>query len=246
MRKYIVLAFISLLMACAEKGIMEFSDNTLYLSFLTDASKDSTVLSFKTYPDGKAKIKIPVKSSGVWLKEDREFTISADLKMTTLPKELYILPEKCIFSADQDLDTLEITLLNGAILAEKAYSLALKIDENDQVKEGDMEYQRALFIVSDRLVRPKWWTELDGGNKGYFYFNIAEDYYLGKYSEKKYLMFLEELAKDDVIFDGKDRVILKTYSVRLKNRIEEYNNANPDNKMWDEENNEYMTVPVVG
>ncbi len=247
--KYIVLIIIGLacfLAACEEKGIMEYSDGNLYLSFLTDSRKDSTILTFKTYPEGKAIVKIPVKSMGVWLTEDREFTVSANANGTTLPAELYQLPEKCVFSAGQDQDTLEVTFLNGSILAEKTYRLELKIDEGNLVKEGDVAYRKAVFLVSDRLERPKWWTEFDGGNKGYLYFNIAEEYYLGKYSEKKYIMFLEELAKDNIVFDGKDRLILKTYSIRLKNRIADYNKANPDNKMWDEENNEYMTVPVVG
>ena len=82
-------------------------------------------------------------------------------------------------------------------------------------------------------------------------YNIAEAFYLGSYSDKKYLMFLEELQKDGVEFDGKDTYILRKYSLRLKNTIKEFN-EDPENiknglvPLWDEENNEAMQVPVAG
>lgn len=49
MRKYILFAFVwaCVLSACSEKGIMEYSDNTLYVYFAADATKDSTTYSFK-------------------------------------------------------------------------------------------------------------------------------------------------------------------------------------------------------
>ena len=52
MRKYILFAFVwaCVLSACSEKGIMEYSDNTLYVYFAADATKDSTTYSFKAYP----------------------------------------------------------------------------------------------------------------------------------------------------------------------------------------------------
>ena len=64
-------------------------------------------------------------------------------------------------------------------------------------------------------------------------------------------MFLEELQKDGVEFDGKDTYILRKYSLRLKNTIKEFN-EDPENiknglvPLWDEENNEAMQVPVAG
>ncbi len=63
-------------------------------------------------------------------------------------------------------------------------------------------------------------------------------------------MFLEELAKDGVEFDGQDKMILKKYSLRLKYRIEAFNN-DPDNiasgkaPLKDEKGNE-LVIPAVG
>ena len=70
---------------------------------------------------------------------------------------------------------------------------------------------------------------------------------MGSYSEVKYTMFLEELAKDNVVFDGEDTAILKKYSLRLKYRVQEYNDA-PENagKPLCDENGDPIVIPVVG
>lgn len=252
MRKYILLVFVwmCVLSACSEKNIMEYSEDTLYVYFAADATVDSTTYSFKTFPSGKIHVKIPMKSNGVWLTKEREYTVSADEEFTTLPSELYVLPEKCFFSAGQAQDTIEIVLLNGDLLKEKTCRLMLKVDETEWIKEGDDKYSRAIILVSDKLERPQWWTVWDGGYGGAPYYNIAEYLYLGAYSETKYTMFLEELAKDGVEFDGQDKMILKKYSLRLKYRIEAFNNdleniASGKAPLKDENGNE-LVIPAVG
>lgn len=244
-------AWMCMLVACSEKGIMEYSDNTLYVYFATDATKDSTTYSFKVYPSGEIHVKIPMKCDGVWAREDQEYTVSADENFTTLPSDLYILPEKCVFPAGQLQDTIEIVLLDGDILKEKMCRLMLKVDETEFVKEGEVNYSRAIFLVSSKLVRPVWWTVWDGGYGGpENFYNIAEQIYLGEYSETKYTMFLEELAKDGVEFDGQNKLVLKKYSLRLKRRVEEFNNdpeniANGKVPLKDENGNK-IVIPAVG
>lgn len=252
MRRYILLLFawMGVISACSEKDIMEYNDNTLYVYFVADATVDSVTYSFKAYPSGEIRVRIPMKSNGVWLTEEREYTVSADEKYTTLPSDLYVLPEKCVFPAGASQDTIEITLLNGELLKEKACRLMLKVDETEWVKEGDDKYTRSIIWVSDKIERPQWWTEWDGGYGGKPQYNIAEYLYLGDYSETKYTMFLEELAKDGVEFDGQDKMILKKYSLRLKYRIEAFN-SDPKNiasgkaPLKDEFGNEII-IPAVG
>ncbi len=138
----------------AEKNVMEYSEDTLYVYFAADATADSTTYSFKAFPSGEIHMKIPMKSNGVWLTKEREYTVSADEEFTTLPSELYVLPEKCIFPAGQAQDTIEIVLLNGDLLKEKICRLMLKVDETELVREGDDKYSRAIILVSDKLERP--------------------------------------------------------------------------------------------
>ena len=69
------------------------------------------------------------------------------------------------------------------------------------------------------LFAPERRTRNDGDvNNPY---NIVGEWDLGRDSEKKYLMFLEELKKGGVEFDGKDMFILRKYALRLKNRIKD-------------------------
>lgn len=36
-------------------------------------------------------------------------------------------------------------------------------------------------------------------------------------------MFLDELKKDDMVFDGKNKQVLRKYSLRLKNTLKQMN-----------------------
>ena len=53
--------------------------------------------------------------------------------------------------------------------------------------------------------------------------NSVDWFYLGEYSERKYQMFLDELKKDDMVFDGKNKQVLRKYSLRLKNTLKQMN-----------------------
>ena len=76
--------------------------------------------------------------------------------------------------------------------------------------------------------------------------NSVDWYYLGEYSEKKYQMFLDELKKDDIVFDGKNKQVLRKYSLRLKNTLKQMN-AGKDMEDWvKDENDNVITVEVAG
>ena len=106
MKKVYVLSIILVLFvfgACSEKGIATFSGDLVYISFTKDASADSMIYSFKTYPSGEIVAKIPVRVRGHWLTESREFTVSAHPDSTILPESAYELPTKCEFAPGQEI-----------------------------------------------------------------------------------------------------------------------------------------------
>ena len=77
--------------------------------------------------------------------------------------------------------------------------------------------------------------------------NLAESYYLGPYSEKKYQMFLEELKTDNVVFDGKDKQVLRKYSLKLKNTLKRLNAGKENKEDWvKDENGLVIEVVVAG
>lgn len=59
-------------------------------------------------------------------------------------------------------------------------------------------------------------------------------------------MFLDELKKDDIVYDGKNKQVLRKYSLRLKNTLKQMN-AGKDMEDWvKDENDNVITVEVAG
>ena len=248
----ILLLLLSLfsLSACDEQGLWENSNDVTYIYFSKDATKDSTATSFKLYA-GENRITIPVEVTvaGKWPKQDIEFTVSVDLNETTLYPENYVIPEKFVYRADHKVDTIYIDFINHPDLATKDLRLVLKIDPKGDILEGPVINQRAIISITDRIFQPEWWTVWDFiGTNGQPLFNIAEAYYIGEYSDTKYLMFLDIL--DGEPFDGKDRNKLRGYCLQLKYKIEEFNN-DPANiaagkTPLKDEKGRVITVPIKG
>ena len=252
MKNVLIICVLAIFLAsCNEREIPIVTTDVAYLSFTKDPSKDSTTYSFVAYPDGVITTDVIIELRGHFLTEPREFSLSVDEERSTFPAEYVIFPDKCEFGAGQATDTVQVQFVNYDELGEQTLRLFLKINESEKVKEGDEAFRRAYYVLSDKIAKPLWWQELNVGYGGNLTYNLAEKSYLGLYSDKKYSMFLEELAKDGVVFDGKDVSVLRKYSLRLKYRIEEFNN-DPANiaaglvPLWDEENNEAMSVPVKG
>lgn len=207
------------LASCSEEGVLVNSNDTAYISFDKDFTKDTTTVSFRMYNEGEnPKIAIPVKVTGQVQEEDLHFRVTVDESRTTLASNLYKLPEDCVIKHGQDENEVYVELIKSPEMETKTFLLAIQVVEEGKVKQGTREYARAIISVTDRLFKPDWWSENDAGsaaNPG----NSVDWYYLGDYSEDKYLMFLEELKKDNVVFDGKNKQVLRKYAIKLKNTI---------------------------
>ncbi len=57
-------------------------------------------------------------------------------------------------------------------------------------------------------------------------------------------MFLDELKKDDMVFDGKNKQVLRKYSLKLKNTLKRLN-AGKDKKDWLKDENDVVIEVVV-
>ena len=239
----IVLLGVSFFTSCEEQGLLTHTNDVSYIAFEKNMPTDTTGVSFKFYNEGEnAKILLGVTISGKVQDKDLEFTVSVDPERTTLPATQYELPEKCVIKAGELTGEILVVLKYYEKLDTKAELLTWQVNDGGEVRQGPSVYSRAIISVSNLLFAPEWWTRNDGDvNNPY---NIVEEWYLGRYSEKKYLMFLEELKKDGVVFDGKDMFILRKYALRLKNRIKDYNTQHPDEPMSDEYGK--MEIPVAG
>lgn len=235
-----------MLVSCEEKGLMVNSNDTAYLRFAKDMTKDTTTVTFRMYDEGEdALIPIEVSVNGQVQADDLRFNVSVDAERTTLPDNLYVLPENCIIRKGLLTDTIYVTLKNDPMLRTETKVFALQVVESEGVKQGDRRYSRALISVTDRLFKPDWWSVNDIGSEDSPY-NSVDWYYLGFYSEKKYEMFLDELKKDNVVFDGKDKTVLRKYSLKLKNTLKDMNAGKPEEEWVRDENGNIIEVPVAG
>ena len=179
-----------MLASCEEKGLLVSSNDTAYLKFVNDMTKDTTTVSFKMYKWKVRMLRIPIEVSvyGQMQDEDLHFNVIADVERTTLPANLYVLPADCKIRKGLLTDTIYVTLKNDPILRAETKILALQVVEANTVKQGDYLYSRALISVTDRLFKPDWWSVNDAGteeNPG----NSVDWYYLGEYSEKSIRCF---------------------------------------------------------
>ncbi|KAB6197882.1 DUF4843 domain-containing protein [Bacteroides xylanisolvens] len=235
-----------MLVSCEEKGLLVNSNDTAYLRFANDMTKDTTTVSFKMYNEGEdAEIPIEVSVYGQIQEDDLHFNVSVDAEYTTLPADLYVLPTDCRIRKGLLTDTIYVILKNAPMLEKETKILALQVVEANGVKQGDHSYSRAFITVTDRLFKPHWWSVIDAGsesNPG----NSVDWFYLGEYSERKYQMFLDELKKDDMVFDGKNKQVLRKYSLRLKNTLKQMNEGKKKEDWEKDEHGNVITVEVAG
>lgn len=237
------------LTSCSEEGLLTNSNDTAYIIFDKDFTKDTTTVSFKMYNESeKPRIPISVKVFGQVQKEDLHFHVTVDESRTTLAPKLYKLPEDCVIKTGQEEDSIYVELDKSAEMQTQTFLLALQVVEEGKVKQGTKEYSRAIISVTDRLFKPDWWSVNDAGtedNPG----NSVDWYYLGDYSEDKYQLFLNELKKDDVIFDGKNKQILRKYAIKLKNTVKNINAeraAQGLGPLCDSKTGVEIEIPVAG
>lgn len=239
----------SFFISCEEKGLMVNDNDVSYIIFAKDMTKDTTTVSFKVYNEGEVpEIPLEVSVYGKVQDKDLKFSVSVDEDRTTLPANLYELPTECLIEKGQLTGSVCIKLKNSEILSTNTLILALKIDEKEEVREGARQYSRAIVTVTDRLFKPSWWSVADTGGAD-TPLNSVEEYYLGIYLEDKYKMFLDELKKDDMVFDGKNKQVLRKYALKLKNTLKDINAeraAQGLGPLVDEKTQLEITVLVAG
>ena len=237
----------SFFISCEEKGLMVNDNDVSYIIFAKDMTKDTTTVSFKVYNEGEVP-EIPLEVSVYGKVQDKDLKFSVSEDRTTLPANLYELPTECLIEKGQLTGSVCIKLKNSEILSTNTLILALKIDEKEEVREGARQYSRAIVTVTDRLFKPSWWSVADTGGAD-TPLNSVEEYYLGIYLEDKYKMFLDELKKDDMVFDGKNKQVLRKYALKLKNTLKDINAeraAQGLGPLVDEKTQLEITVPVAG
>lgn len=202
MKKYVSIlfvAFVLLVMACNKDDIKPFNGrhqiyfDKFYMNALPPgrAEGDTTRTSFFFYPEGtnSIKVKLAVQLSGDALTSDLKFGLKAIKEGTTANPDEYVLDDFYTFHArsipegDKEIkDTIEVTLNYSERLkaaGEEGLRLIVELIPNQDVDLGQFERRRAVIVWTNVEAQPEWWDY------------EVEWALLGKYSYKKYKLFLE-------------------------------------------------------
>lgn len=230
MRNLLLLGLALALLACDERGFETYGGGN-YLSFEKNMEKDSMVISFRYYPD-QDELKIPLKMvlSGNPLAVSATYGLEVVSGETTLAPSNYKLEESYLFREGRIEDTAWIHLINSDRLQEQPFRLVIAIRGNESLQAGVNELQKAKLIVSDIAARPEWWDA------------TVTNSYLGKYSDAKYQLFIKVTQVVDLTDMSPSK--LTALALQLKYYLQKQTDAGFP--VYDEENQEYMKVPVIG
>lgn len=233
MKKNIILSlFLVSIFSCTEVGIESYNDSN-YLS-LTRGIKDTTRLSFFFFKGDVVDYPIEVNLIGKNLEKDVKYKIVVDETVTNAPDYIFKMPTEFTFSKGQKKDTFYITLTNDPELKTKEYLIGYQIVDAEDVRTTGASLGRSIMTISDKAVRPAWWTTEDEDP-----YNSFQNLYLGKYSDKKYELFMDVTGVIDmgVLSDEDKRINSIIFKRWLKKQ---------DPAIYDEANGEEMQVKVVG
>jgi hypothetical protein len=202
-----------------------------YIRIIKNLTQDSTTVAFLLAPGAtELDSMMIVETAGLAYPVEKSYKISVDKQFTTAVEgQHYKLPEKTGFKAGQNRDTLAIKFYRTADMKNQTFRLVLRVEENENFKLGQIQYQYKVFLVHDKISQPAWWTA-----------DISASY-LGPYSDLKYQYFINVTGIADLT--GATPSELRIYALKLKYWLEEQRiNGN----MILEVNGDEMVVPMNG
>lgn len=246
--RLLLLLFVVSLYSCEEKDIEVFKGKSqLYFEkFYMDAvypgneEKDSTVISYFFYSSTTEDIdaKLIVNFSGTPLENDANYKFKVIEEETTAKSDEYTIPESYTFKANnfgedctQIRDTAKITFHKSDRLEslEDGVKLVIELIPNNIFDLGQYERRRAVIICTTKASKPDWWD------------SEVTSKLLGKYSLKKFKLFLDNIDKTSKM----SKELIKKYpdeAVKLAIEFKEW--LSKQDPAITEEDGSLMTVTI--
>ena len=226
-RIYTILALALFWIGCDQREIPLYDTAEYYIEFENE-TVDSTIFTFIYYPnDEYYDMPIGVKVAGVAPDRDLTYTLHVDEEFSTATSAHYSIPETMTFQAGRYHDTCYVRLNKTADLEENEVRLVLRLDATEDMGVGKLENAIAIIRFSNMVARPDWWD------------SDVEQYYLGTYSQKKFILFLEVVDTD--LSEATDSEI-RNAALRFKQYLIDHE-GEPETI---DEDGQPMTVPVLG
>lgn len=214
--------------ACNTSEILAPTDQRyIYISY---PENDNPVFnfSFVSTPRPTATIAVPIKFAGRPLAEDLAFAVkveSGNAETTLKEGEEYEFPE-FVFRKGNFLDTIFVTVHRTERMESAVYNLKFSLESNGNFHATQTGALAAELRVTAQISQPSWWNQ-----------NVV-DFYLGKYSDKKFGLFSQHIFGED--YGELDDNEKRFYALKFKYWLENQNPA------IYEDDDTLMTVAIQG
>lgn len=213
---------------CNKSEILSPTDlRHIYMSY---PEKDNPVFYFSFISTTKetVKIAVPIKFAGHKLTENLAFALKVypgEDEVTLRKGEEYELPE-LTFHKEDFLDTIFVTIHKTERMKTGIYNLKFSLESNANFLATQTGALEAELRVTAQIAQPSWWNQ------------DVVDFYLGKYSDKKFELFSQNIFTGD--YGELDDSEKRYYATLFKYWLEE------QNPKVSEEDGTLMTVAIQG
>lgn len=189
---------------------------------------DSLEFSFVTSPASKTEITMDITLFVMGNTSDkaRSAKIAIVAAKTTAGSNQYTCPSQVIIPANSFSVTFPVILKRTSDLQTKTVRLYLNVEESPDFKVGVTERNHLLIKWNDILSMPKNWSELEP--------------FFGTFSMVKYRFMINNTGITEFSATTMSWAQLMNYKIVLRNALDLYNAANPNNPLKDE-NGQYVT-----
>ena len=227
-RIFVILLSIFMWIGCDSREIPTYNTGIHYIEF-ENATTDSTIFTFIYHPNADDyDLPIAVKIAGDKAERDLTYSVVVDEEFTTAESRHYsLLPETMVFRQGVFHDTCYVRLNKTEDLGRRSVRLVLRLVATSDLLVGKVENSVAVIQFSNTVARPDWWN------------SDVETYYLGSYSQKKFLLFLEVTEAD---LTGASVSEIRAAALLFKRYLLDHE-GEPETI---DEDGHPMTVPVLG
>lgn len=207
MNKWIIISiFLTLLLASCEKDQIGRYDLERYVYFTMTEEQD-TLLSFANYPGKDAhELSFEVNLMGQLLTSPLAFKLEVVDSLTTASPEQYDFDAAPYFGANQNKDTISVTLKKNVALKDTEETLVIAVAANENFAPGFVGKRYITIRFGDKDAAPLWWDAT---------FTI----YFGPWSPVKLDALIACTGIND--FSGIEEPVLRKYAIQLKKYIKD-------------------------
>lgn len=230
MKKNILFALFActlLWVSCDQREIPLY-DTARHMIEFENETTDSTIFTFIYHPhEDYYDLPLVMQLGGVAAERDLTYKVVVDEEFTTATSAHYSVADSYIFRAGRYQDTCFVRLNKTADLDGTQVRLVLRLEGTSDMEVGKLENAIAVIRFSNTIDRPVWWD------------SDIETFYLGTYSQKKFLLYLEIGGVD--LTDASDSM-KRAYALKFKQYLLDHA-GEPETI---EEDGQPMTAPVLG